>query len=498
MTEESPSAWALLPLPGQSTAASYLTGPLAKQYRLIVDILDDERHVSLTGVGFDDLSALIRRRLPDERAADLMAEFSLEARMRQLVEWGTCESWQDHAETQQDFLRHRYRYQLTEAGSAFNAAVRKVEAELGPSSTAVLLAPASLTERLNATLAAITAGDPAGASKEFAQAQTTLDAMGTAAAEWQSRLAAALGGSPTEQKIQRLLETILAYVEAWGSGVDAWTDELLAALPRLGEIADDTWRAMALARLGADASDGALASTVAEMCAAVATVHTWFAGAEPQAKRLRRQIRDAVTPVLRSHRTLLAVGGTVSRKADLLRLASAIDEAPDGLEAWRLWCTGTGLYPARHFTLTTPEVSNGPRISVWEAPPVVISRRLRQQAARSLAGRPAQIVDNAAARVEARRLALREQADLERAAASLTARSGTHLSQWGSLTAMESALLLDLISAARNQKAPDGSCSGVSADGRWRLVLSPRLGSAVLNTPEGRLVLPDALVEFGP
>ena len=109
MTEESPSAWALLPLPGQSTAASYLTGPLAKQYRLIVDILDDERHVSLTGVGFDDLSALIRRRLPDERAADLMAEFSLEARMRQLVEWGTCESWQDHAETQQDFLRHRYR-----------------------------------------------------------------------------------------------------------------------------------------------------------------------------------------------------------------------------------------------------------------------------------------------------------------------------------------------------------------------------------------------------
>ena len=30
MTEESPSAWALLPLPGQSTAAAYLTGPLAK------------------------------------------------------------------------------------------------------------------------------------------------------------------------------------------------------------------------------------------------------------------------------------------------------------------------------------------------------------------------------------------------------------------------------------------------------------------------------------
>ena len=498
MTEESPSAWALLPLPGQSTAAAYLTGPLAKQYRLIVDILDDERHVSLTGVGFDELSVLIRRRLPDERTGELMAEFALEARMRQLVEWGTCESWQDHAETQQDFLRNRFRYQLTEAGSAFNAAVRRVEAELGPSSTAVLLAPASLTERLNATLAAIDAGDPAAASKELAQAQTTLDAMGAAASEWQSRLAAALGGSPTEQKIQRLLETILAYVEAWGSGVDAWSDAILGALPRLGEIADDTWRAMALARLGSDAPESSLATTVTEMRRAVTTVGTWFAGTEPQAKRLRRRIRDAVAPVLRSHRTLLAVGGTVSRKADLLRLASAMERAPDGVEAWRLWCTATGLFPARHFTLTTPEVSNGPRVSAWEAPPAVISRRLRAQASRSLAGRPAQIVDNVAARVEARRLALREQADLERAAASLTARSGTALSHWADLTATESVLLLALISAARDQRTPGGPSSAVSADGRWRLVLHPRPGSAVLNTPDGRLVLPDALVEFGP
>ncbi len=497
MTEESPSAWTMLPLPGQSTAAAYLTGPLAKQYRLIVDILDDERNVSLTGVGFDHLDAQIRRRLPDDRASDLMAEFPLEARMRQLVEWGTCESWQDNAETQHDFLRNRYRYQLTEAGSAFNAAVRRVETELGPASTAVLLAPASLTERLNATLTALDADDPAAASKEFAQAQTTLDAMGAAASEWQSRLAAALGGSPTQQKIERLLETILAYVEAWGSGVDTWSDEIVATLPHLGGIPDQTWRAMALARLGSEAVETSLSTTVAEMRGAVTIVATWFAGAQPQAKRLRRQIRDAVTPVLRSHRTLLAVGGTVSRKADLLRLASAMDQAPDSRDAWRLWCTATGLFPARHFTLTTPEVTGGPRISVWEAPPAVISRRLRAQASRSLAGRPAQIVDNAVARAEARRLAMREQVDMERAAASLTARSGTALSQWDSLTATESGLLLDLVALARNHRASDGSSSAVSADGRWRLVLHPRPGSAVLNTREGRLVLPDALVEFG-
>lgn len=496
MTEESPSAWAMLPLPGQSTAAAYLTGPLSKQYRLIVNILDDERKVSLTGVGFDELAALIRRRLPDERQSQLMAEFPLEARMRQLVEWGTCESWQDRAETQQDFLRNRYRYQLTEAGSAFNAAVRRIESELGPVSTAVLLAPAALAERLNATLVALADGDPAAASTEFSQAQTTLNAMGAAASEWQSRLATALGGSPTEQRIQRLLETILAYVEAWGSGVDAWSDAIVDTLPKLRGIPDDAWRGMALARMGSEAAEATLQATVAELQNAVVTIDTWFGGADPQARRLRRQIRDAVAPVLRSHRTLLAVGGTVSRKADLLRLASAMEKAPDPQEAWRLWRTATGLFPARHFTLTTPEVSNGHRISVWEAPPAAISRRLRTLASRSLAGRPAQIVDNAAARAEARRLAIREQLDLERAAASLSARSGTTLSDWESLTATESTLLLDLVAADRNHLAKDGSRSGVSVDGRWRVVLHPRPGSAVLHTPDGRLVLPNALVEF--
>ncbi|KYF78900.1 hypothetical protein BE11_04695, partial [Sorangium cellulosum] len=84
-----------------------------------------------------------------------------------------------------------------------------------------------------------------------------------------------------------------------------------------------------------------------------------------------------------------------------------------------------------------------------------------------------------------------------RAAASLTARSGTQLSDWESLTPSEATLLLDLVSVARNHRSPDGTSEGVSADGRWRLVLRPLPGSAVLNTPEGRLVLPDAVVEFG-
>ncbi|MFT3888863.1 MAG: DUF2397 domain-containing protein [Arachnia sp.] len=497
MTEPTPSRWQLLALPGAASAASYLTGPLAKQYRLIVDILDDERAHSLTGVGHDELRALIRARLPMDEARDLLVDLDLDARMRQLVEWGTCESWQDRAESQHDFLRNRYRYQLTEAGSQFNAAARRIEADLGATSTAVLLAPATIIERLTATLRALDDDAPDRASQEFAQVQTTLDAMSAAASEWQSRLAAALGGTPSEQKVARLLETILAYVEAWGSGVDAWTSSIAAALPRLREVPADGWRAMALARLSADASEPALTDAVAEMRAAADTLTIWFAGERPQAQRLRLQIRDAVAPVLRSHRTLLAVGGTVSRKADLLRLAAAIERADSDDDAWRLWRAATGLFPARHVTWETPDVSAGVQTSTWDAPPATISRRLRTQGARALSGRATRIADTTQARRVARQEAARAQADWEQAGAALAARSGSPLSSWEALTATEAEILLDLVSTARNNRAGDASLTGWSADGRWRLVLRPRPGSAVLVTPDGRLVLPDADVEFG-
>lgn len=494
MSDEQAALWALLPLPGTVSAASYLTGPLASQYRLIVDILDEQRTVSLTGVGFDELQVLLRSRLPDDQGRELLEDFPLEARMRALVDWGTCESWQDRAESQADFLRNRHRYQLTEAGSVLNASVRRLEADLGATSTAVLLAPATIIERLRAMQSSL--ADPARASQEFAQVQTTLDAMSSAASEWQSRLAAALGGAPSEAKVGRLLETILAYVEAWGSGVDAWSDSIVATLPDLHTITAPTWRAMALARLGSDAAEGSVAAAVAEMRAAVTTLGTWFGGPNPQATRLRRQIRDAVAPVLRSHRTLLAVGGTVSRKADLLRLATAIESAEDDDAAWRLWCNATGLFSARHFTTPTPEITAGARTSTWDAPPAAISRRLRTQAARSLSGRPTRIVDNSEARAEARRIAAREQADIERAGATLAARSGTILSAWDALDQTETALLLDLIAAARNDTGPGVIRRGISPDGRWQLTLHSRPGSAVLHTPDGRLTLPDALVEF--
>ncbi len=492
------SGWDLLGLPGQIQSASFLTAPLAQQYRLIVDTLARQQSVSLTGVRHDELLALVAERLPEHSAPELLDDLNLDARLDSLVGWGTVESWQDRAETEADFLRNRSRYQLTEVGAFLHRMAQDLEADIGAGSTAALMAPGSLLDRLDAMLAALDRGDTVGASTEYAQVETTLAAMSTSAATWQSKLAAALGGPPEEARIVRLLETILAYVEAWGSGVDAYTGGIAAAVGQLDTLPADVWRAMALARVQTTAPDEAVDAATAGMQQAVGVLRQWFCGPVPQTQRLRRQMRDAIAPVLRSHRTLLAVGGTVSRKADLVRLAHAVEDAPDAGQAALIWASATSLYAARHLRVPAPEPDRPAQTSVWDAPPAEVSRRLRLQGQRSLTGRAARMPDTSDARAEARRRAVAERADLARAEATLAERSGTPLSAWEPLDDTQAELFLALLADARDNPAEDGSLTGMSADGRWRLRLVPTdpPRAATLRLPQGRLVLADARVEI--
>lgn len=494
------SHWDVLGLPGQIQSASFLTVPLAHQYRLIVDVLAERQSVSLTGVPHDELAALVRSRLPARSAAELMDDLNLDTRLASLEGWGTVESWQDRAETEADFLRNRSRYQLTEAGAFLHRMVEQMESDVGAGSTAALMAPGSLADRLTATLAAIEAGDFVAASTEYAQVETTLASMSGAAASWQSKLAAVLGGPPEEARITRLLETILAYVEAWGSGVDAYSSLIADAVPRLAAQPAEVWRRLALARVQTSAPAEAVDEAVAELTQVLQTLEHWFCAQTPQAQRLRRQMRDAISPVLRSHRTLLAVGGTVSRKADLVRLAHAIEAAPDAAQAWQLWTSATSLFAARHLRVRSADPDRPLQTSVWDAAPAAVSSRLRAQGQRSLLGAAPRMVDTSAARAAARALAARDRADLARAEAALAERSGTELSSWGPLTSIETRLFLDLLSSARNARQPDGSLVGVSPDGRWRLRIRPSTPArtAILHTPDGRLALADARVEITP
>lgn len=498
------ASWRVLALPGAVSVASYLTSPNAKQYRLLVDLLFDQQTSRLTGVAHDELLEMARTRLAmsleESHARTLLEEddFPLERRMAQLVEWGTCQSWQDTARTESDFLRNRARYQLTEEGAAINRLVRELEAGRESGSSAAVLAPPILRADLAAAAAAAAEGDSPAVGEALARVQTTLADMARTASGWQSRLAAALGGTPDPDKVERVLSTIVDYVDMWGSGVDVFSADIAHLARGLADLDDQTWRAVAFPRVGAEADEDRVTAVVAELRGTVDTVLAWFAGPRAQARALRIQIRDAVSPLLKSHRTLLAVGGGVSRRADLLLLAGDLERAPDDAAAWRLWCTATGLYPARHLGLLAPDLREAHSVSSWEAPPVPLERRLRTHGARALVGRTARISDTSTHRRLARERAARERARWAEAESALVARNGTAMSTWSPLGEAEAELLLDLIASARSRPADVGGARhGVSSDGRWRIRLAPTpdLASAVLRTPSGRLALADAVVE---
>ena len=494
--EDGDLRWRVARLPGRLPEATYLVVANAAQFRLIVDVVADEQGHSLTGVSREQLPALLADRLPETLYSDL--DPVLDARLRQLVAWGTFESWQDEAHTDEDFLRNRERFQLTERGAAVNRLARAVEAQDRSTSSTAVLAPPILATQTALALDALDAQKYADAAATLALVQTTLADMAQTASVWQSRLAATIGGVPDEDKVRRLRQTVTDYVDMWGAGVDVHSASISGSARRLLDSDDETWRRLAVHRLPADATDEAIATVAEEIHAALRTLDVWFTGPQSQARRLRRQIRDAVVPLVRSHRTLLAIGGTVSRRAELLDLISRIDRAPTDIDAWDIWCRATGLFAGRHLGLETEEVANPADTSFWEAHPAPVERRLRTSGPRALSGRSPLIPDTSRHRAEARARAARDRVRTAAAEQALAARSGTPLSSWSELDEDLADLLLDLLATARIVPGTDWTTRvAASRDGRWEARFSrvdPRR-SAVVRMPTGRLIVEDCIVE---
>lgn len=232
--------WSVARLPGRMPEATYLVVANAAQFRLVVDVVADEQGHSLTGVSREQLPALLCDRLPDALYVDL--EQVLDARLRQLVAWGTFESWQDEARTDEDFLRNRERFQLTERGAAVNRLARAVEGQDRATSSTAVLAPPILATQTAIAVDALAAQRYADAAATLALVQTTLADMAQTASVWQSRLAATIGGTPDEDKVRRLRQTVTDYVDMWGAGVDVHSASISGSARRLLDSDSETWR----------------------------------------------------------------------------------------------------------------------------------------------------------------------------------------------------------------------------------------------------------------
>jgi hypothetical protein len=358
------------------TFATYLTAPYAAQYRLIVDVLLDQQQHSLTGIAHvvleDLVGALLAARHPSVAASLLADGFDFDARMRSLVEWGVVVQWQDRQDRlarREDFSANAHRYQLTAQAAALHRAVAVLGADEA-AQVAATLAPqvlAGLLDKLAELLlmpdvaAQVAAhGAPTAVPEVWATITPTLQGMARAAASWQARLAGALAGAPDETKDAVLQDTIRRYVEMWGAGIDQVGDAIVERCGQLSGLSDQTWRTCAVAALGAEAEEGRLAEYIADIHATLATLHAWFAGPASQSRRLRRQIRDTIVPMIRGQRMLAAVGGRVSRRAELLGLAARLERAQTDEAAWDIWCSSTGLFSARHLPGASPMPAGSP------------------------------------------------------------------------------------------------------------------------------------------
>ncbi|HEX2298533.1 MAG TPA: DUF2397 family protein, partial [Pseudonocardiaceae bacterium] len=321
----------------------------------------------------------------------------------------------------------------------------------------------------------------------------------------QRGLAHALSGGPDPDKQDVLWRTLQAYIGMWGEQVDVYTPRIAAVISDLGpSLTEPVWRAcvrtaLGEATLGEDASEEIIATQAARWSRTWMALGSWFSGVDGQARRLRRQLRDLVAPWARNMHILMDTGGVVTRRTELITLAHAIERAPDDEAAWYIWDTAVGVFSARHLLLPAAAAEDGTQ--GWaNAPPAPVTARFREQGVRAAVGRRAKAADYSVGRAAARRARAAALAARASAETSLRARSGTRLAEWAPLTGPELELLLELFGLARRTDR-DGSRSGCTGDGRWRVRLLPPangVGAARVTSPAGALVTVNWRFELEP
>jgi uncharacterized protein (TIGR02677 family) len=483
-------------LPGQELVPAYLVSRFAAQYRVIVEVLLEAQDTSLTGLSFDEVAVGVRgylvERLSAPTADNLRADdaFSLDARLDRLVKWGVLTRWQDPARTGEDFLRRRDRYQLTPAAARLHAFWTQELASEEDSAADLTLAPRAIHDRLRVFATAVGARDYVAAAAEFQQVIGLHHGMAVSARTWQRSLAHALSGGPDPDKQDVLWRTLRAYVGMWGEQVDVHTPRIAALIEELTPtLTESVWRACVRSALAEDAPDGVIDFQAARWTQTWTALTGWFSSAEGQAGRLRRQLRDLVAPWARNMHILMDTGGVVTRRAELLRLARAIERAPDDEAAWRVWDTAVGVFSARHLLLPADAADDNAQ-SWADGPAAPVTARFREHGQKATVGVRAKKLDYSAGRAAARRTRAATAAARAEAEASLRGRSGTQLAGWPELSEPELDLLVELLGVAR--KSPGQLARvGITGDGRWRVMLTPAdggSGSAVLPSPRGRLV----------
>lgn len=456
----------------------------------------------------------------DVRAALGMPEQpEVDAALGQLCDWGNLVAHPDTAEvsTAEEFYRPRFLYQLTARGEAAERAVSRYEHDIlrpGELQTAALSdVRAHLRELL------LLASEPAPEQGKVYRVLTTLKER---FAELTDRAQAFMGSLQRGIDLQGVeLAVFLQYKQRLIDYLERFIGELLITTAEAAELllsieqhgVERLLRSTAereLAdRLGRTEEDEAEAR--AAWRRRWEGLRAWFLGkdGEPsQAEVLRARARSAIPALLGALAGINERRVTrTDRAQDFRALARWFAEAPDDASAHRLWRAAFGLTPARHLavdaaTLGARDQQPVPASTSWlDAPPLLISPRLRATGRHTRKGRANSVVDRSEAKAFLARTAAREAEQLASAQRLLGTGRRMRLSDFGTLDRLAFDVLLDLLGEALATRGDArATVETTSSDGTLHIKLEPAQDgrTATLATSDGELTGPDFFVTIRP
>lgn len=222
-----------------------------------------------------------------------------------------------------------------------------------------------------------------------------------------------------------------------------------------------------------------------------ADLTAWYTGRRGRSgpAQLRAAAGQALGQLIANAKRMLAAAGTgVSRRADLLRLATWFDEA-DAATAHRIFDAAFGAYPARHLVGGPDEDTGraGATTSWWDSDPVDIPLSLRERGDRTARGRASKVPDPSLDR-ERLLAEARAEADRKRAAAAELVAAGNL--DGAHLTPAARELLLDRLGdLIAIDQVLSGPATSTDTDVNLIITATPTQGRTVIHCTDGELTV---------
>lgn len=499
------------------TLFRFTAGDRNALYTALLYAFGDANDRLVTSLTADD----VRRHLDDVGWRDELGDAELTAALDQLVAWKLLESGQNHTEryrTVREYERRNLQFSLTRHGEAslagHAAAVAALQAT-GALQTAVLEAIADRLDQL-ADLAssarstdASTADEAAFDRKVYVAVQELeghLTALASNVKQFNADLQRLLRAQEVdEETFADVKQATVTYLQEYLSRLDERAARIVRSLDRVRMLGVDAILARALS--GAELPPPLRTAEreeqwLAQAKARWAGLDAWFSpldGSRPRAEELGAAGRRAILALLQVLERLWAARRRPSSiEADFRTLARWFAAAPTETDLHRLWRVGFGLHPARHAHLDRVDPETVPSGMPWnEAPPVPVSRTLRESGRTAVFSRTGKVRDVSALRRERAEHARAEREQAIAALEALGTDEETRLSQIAQLDPVSFRHLLDLVGKAV-AIAGSGPRSVRSSDGLVALTLTPATDGAraVLFTTFGELECPDFMIRL--